>query len=566
MRVPIRVWMAAWLCLVVGAPTAPAQTSTPLPPAVSRSAQTPPAVPAWAAEARWYEVVVDRFRNGDAANDPEGTLPWLTSWPVSLPPTPPNFGGDLQGLSQKLPYLKELGVNTLCLSPIFAASPTSAPDLRHVADTLSVKGSTEQAPAETADPATWRFTAGDRVFLKLLADAHAQGFRVVVSAAFTERKLDALAPEMEQHLLAVTKRWLDPDQNGNPSDGVDGWRVTGVERLPRAFWQRWRTEVKKSNPNALLIAEVQDKPADWLKGDMFDVVVNDRVGQAVSRFFAADDPNYTLDKFFKELDAIRGEFPPATNVALLNRLSSKDAGRLLNHIVEAGTKQQDKPNVSPALVEQTTEADLARWRLANIFLHYYVGAPLTYYGDEVGMTELVRGVCTPMWWPDLPGKETKAPDYRGDSYALVRMLHTVRQVHEAARRGTYRPILLDGKKQVLIFGRKTPGKEVVLAMNYGDQPQRVKFELGKPGQLVGVLTPQLAARARKQSTNQPARRSASTKIPDLNYGKGRQPVNRNGQVTLDLKPQSMRLLLVWDEEPQKPAKTKKETKSAAKKK
>ena len=559
MRVTLEVWMILWSCLTVGATLAPTQTSAPAADKATGSAPTAPDVPTWAAEARWYEVVVDRFHSGEASNDPEGTVPWS----VSLPPDAQtsatlSFGGDLQGLSQKLPYVRALGANALCLSPIFADCSTGGSDLRHVAGSLSARSGSEQNPEETADSATWRFTPGDRVFLKLLPDAHAQGLRVVVTAAFAEQKLEKLTPEAEQNLLAATKRWLDPDQNGDPSDGVDGWRITEVERLPRVFWQRWRTGVKKINPDALLIAEVRDDPTDWLKGDTFDVIVNDRAGQAVARFFAQADPSYTLDKFFKELDALRGELPHDTNVALLNRLSSRGSGRLLDRIVAAGEKKQDKPGAPPTTPHQATEADLARWRLAHIFLHYYVGAPLTWYGDEVGMTESVQGLCTPMWWPDLPGKETKSPDYRGDFYALMQMLHTVREVHEPVRRGTYRTILLDGEKKVLIFGRKVQGKEVVLALNYGDQPQRVKFALGKPGQLVGVLTPQLTARMRNRSANQPARRSASTKIPELNYGKGRQPVNQAGEVTLDLKPQSMRLLLAWDEEPQKPAKQKKE--------
>ena len=572
MRLPIGVWVAGWCCLVVGltsvlaqAPgekqaaaqeqaTTPETQTAPTGSGTATIAQAQPAVPTWASEARWYEVVVEDFRDGAAPTYPEN---------------PPRSGGDLQGLSQKLPYLKELGVNALCLAPIFAASPSATTNLLHVAEALSAKDSAEQAVAETADPATWRFTPGDRVFLKFLADAHAQGLRVVVSAALTAEELNQLTPEVERTLFAGTQRWLDPDRDGNPSDGVDGWRIAGVERLPHACWQRWRTHVKRVNPDALLIADVQDKPADWLKGDMFDVVINDRVGRAVARFFAQADSSYTLEKFCAELDAIRGELPHDTNVALLNRTSSSDSDRLLGYLAKVRAAKPVEGHVQPA-PRDPTEGDLVRWRLANIFLHYYVGAPLTYYGDEVGMAGSSAGLGERMWWSDLPNQKHITRLYRGDLYALVRMLHTVREVHEAVRVGAYRSILLDGEKQVLVFGRKVPGKEVVLALNYGDNPQRVKFALGKPGQLVGVLTPQLTVPTGKRSgrnpprasSNQSTRKHASTKIPDLNYGKGRQLVSQAGEVTLDLKPESMRLLLVWDEEPQKPAKQEEQRKNA----
>ena len=90
--------------------------------------------PEWAKNAIWYQIMVDRFRNGSTANDGPNTRDWRQEWY-----TPSDWegqdgqtfynhfvfrrqcGGDLQGLRRQLPYLKSLGVNALYLLPVFEA-------------------------------------------------------------------------------------------------------------------------------------------------------------------------------------------------------------------------------------------------------------------------------------------------------------------------------------------------------------------------------------------------------------------------------------------------------------
>ena len=91
-------------------------TSTPTGTPVPASKLT---VPTWAQDARWYHVYVPRFHNGDRSNDPPGALPWTAIWPATSLPTASEaakldtrqYGGDLQGLQKRLPYLGDLGIN-----------------------------------------------------------------------------------------------------------------------------------------------------------------------------------------------------------------------------------------------------------------------------------------------------------------------------------------------------------------------------------------------------------------------------------------------------------------------
>lgn len=71
-------------------------------------------VPTWAKDAVWYQIFPERFANGDPTNDPPGTEPW-----GGVPKRDNYFGGDLQGIINRLDYLQDLGINAIYLNPIF---------------------------------------------------------------------------------------------------------------------------------------------------------------------------------------------------------------------------------------------------------------------------------------------------------------------------------------------------------------------------------------------------------------------------------------------------------------
>jgi glycosidase len=163
--------------------------------------------PDWARSAVWYQIFPERFRNGETSNDPgdyefETLVPWTGNWWDTLPGEahgPHNFytgngnvwrrryGGDIQGVRWALPYLRELGVNAIYFNPIFEGESMhkyDTADFRHVDDNFGVKGDIAQLQGETDDPATWQWTETDKIFLDFVADAHRQGFKVIVDGVF----------------------------------------------------------------------------------------------------------------------------------------------------------------------------------------------------------------------------------------------------------------------------------------------------------------------------------------------------------------------------------------------
>ena len=133
------------------------------PGAVTTNARKGPdfKTPDWVRDAVFYQIFPERFHNGNPANDPEGSEPW-----GSKPKLFNYMGGDLEGVIQKMDYLKDLGVNAIYFNPIFTA-PTS----NHKYNTANYM---------EVDPAF-----GDMdTFRRLIKKAHSMGIKVVLDAVF----------------------------------------------------------------------------------------------------------------------------------------------------------------------------------------------------------------------------------------------------------------------------------------------------------------------------------------------------------------------------------------------
>jgi cyclomaltodextrinase len=166
-----------------------------------------PNVPAWAVDAVFYQIFPERFRNGDPSNDPTHASlefpdvipkswkvsPWTGDWYARADWERESgddfydngvfnrrYGGDLQGVLDKLEYLENLGVNAIYFNPVFYGRSLHKYDgssMHHVDPHFGPDPSGDFAlmAEESSDPASWHWTAADKLFLKLLAEAHARG-------------------------------------------------------------------------------------------------------------------------------------------------------------------------------------------------------------------------------------------------------------------------------------------------------------------------------------------------------------------------------------------------------
>jgi glycosidase len=298
---------------------------------------------------------------------------------------------------------------------------------------------------------------------------------------------DGLHPDVESYLFAVVRRWMDPDGDGDPSDGVDGWRLDAADEVPSGFWRRFRRVVKGVNPEAIIVGEIWSDARWWLEGDQFDVVTNYRFSNAVLRLLTQDNRLYTATRFVDDLDAQREGYAHGTVLSMMNLLGSHDMER----VVTAMTDPQRHPVPGPDGRTRIPLRDLLppdedayrRMKLAAVFQFTYPGAPIVYYGDEVGMWGGDDPFCrAPMWWPHNPG-----PPIREDMHAWYKRLARLRRDRVELRRGGYDLILADDARRLLVYRRSEMNQAVITVLHYGDQPQEILLAMGDSARLDGVV-------------------------------------------------------------------------------
>jgi len=375
--------------------------------------------PSWVADAVFYQIFPDRFCNGDVANDPASVAAWGDA------PTRENFfGGDLQGVISKLDYLQDLGVNAIYLNPIFQARTNHRYD---TCDYFKV------------DP-----MLGDKAVLReLVRQVHARGMHIIFDGVFnhcgdgfkpfqdvmrhgadsqfadwflarsyplTTEPLNYLScggcvylpkfnhdnKQVQQFLLHVGRYWLE-------ETGMDGWRLDVPFKIEPSFWRKFRKAVKAVNPQAYLVGEVWREAGPWIKGDTFDGVTNYRLRDLIFDYvnttvLDAEDFGYEL----RTLLAAHGK----SASQMLNLLDSHDTPRVLT----------------------TFNGDVEKLRIAMTLQMTLPGAPMIYYGDEVGMLGETDPDCRRcMPWDEAP--------WNHEVQQFTRALTHLRQDHPALRCG-----------------------------------------------------------------------------------------------------------------------------------
>jgi cyclomaltodextrinase / maltogenic alpha-amylase / neopullulanase len=470
------------------------------------------------------------------------------------------YGGDLAGVLEKLDYLKDLGITALYFNPVFE-SPSlhkyDASSYHHIDANFGPNPAGDRAlmQGETDEASRWHWTAADSMFVRLVDEAHRRGIRVIIDGVFNHcgirfwafedvRKNQQASPyaawfdvvswddpatpkdefdykawwgfklhpefhedeggfpkSLREYFFAITRRWMDPNNDGDPSDGIDGWRLDVPNDVSPVFWRQWRNVVKGINPEAYIVGEIWDNASEWLNGDLFDAVMNYRYARAVVRFFIdTDGRRLTVTAFDAELKNIRASHPDEVNFVLQNLIDSHDTDRLASMIANANRTFDDKanPRQNPSYdVRKPTASERQVQRLVVLFQMTSLGAPMIYYGDEAGMWGGDDpDNRKPMVWPDitfdpeashpLRGQQRAPDSVRFDDSMLdyYRSVIGVRRQHPALRRGDMRPVVQDDAAGVYAFTRATDNDTVLVMINNSDREQRVRIPLAGPWQQV----------------------------------------------------------------------------------
>ncbi len=289
-----------------------------------------------------------------------------------------------------------------------------------------------------------------------------------------------LAPGPRRHIFEITKRWLAPD--GDASRGVDGWRLDVPGDIPHPFWRDWRKLVKETKPDAYITGEIWTWAQPWLEGDQFDAVMNYRFAVAAQEFFVNVDYASSPTAFAERCAEMINAYPYQVTLAQQNLFDSHDTDRLASMFVNpdlpydgANRIQDNGPSYSPAKPNAT---QWQRMRQAVTFQHTFVGAPMTYYGNEAGMwSPDDPSNRMPMTWKDLEPYDDPQVKFKPDLFDHYRRVIAIRHRLPALRLGSFSVLVADDETGVFAFKRQLGDQTVYVVLNRSDKKRTVSVPL-----------------------------------------------------------------------------------------
>ncbi len=218
----------------------------------------------------------------------------------------------------------------------------------------------------------------------------------------------------KKHILDITRRWMDPNGDGDGSDGVDGWRLDVAGEVGDAFWRDWRRVVKQINPDALVVAEIWENASEQLDGRTFDTqmfypFVYPLLEWLTNTTTQTREPTSSDDLVRAWRAAFTG--PVQTQLIHQTLVDSHDTDRVVNMLANPG-RMYDRENrvlerhhlkaEHPYVFEKPDVHAYALQKLIAAVQATYVGSPMIYYGDEIGMWGADDPCCRmPMAWHNV---------------------------------------------------------------------------------------------------------------------------------------------------------------------
>lgn len=338
--------------------------------------------PQWVENTVWYQIFPERFCNGNSSINPPECKEWK-SQKISFSDM---YGGDLEGIIQKLDYIKSLGISGIYLNPIFKSSS-------------SHKYNTDDY--EVIDPCF----GNEQTFIRLVNEAHKRDIRIMLDAVFNHSgwefdkwqdvvkngdssrykewfmvncfpikksgdskdknfytfafnkmmpKLNTNNREVMDYLIGLCKKWVSDWK-------IDAIRFDVGNEVSHRFLRRLRDEIKEINPDVYLVGEIWQDSINWLMGDEYDAVMNYPLTEGIKRFFNELQLNsYYLEYHYNRMISA---YPEQICRVQMNMFDSHDTIRLINSI--------DK------------NLDKFYQMFAVLFTLY--GSPSIYYGTEVAL-------------------------------------------------------------------------------------------------------------------------------------------------------------------------------------
>lgn len=472
--------------------------------------------PAWVKHAVFYQIFPERFCNGDPGNDvrtgeySQDGYPSIRmeNWEAK-PLTYEEghcldfYGGDLQGIQQKIPYLKELGVTALYLNPIFYAQSChkydcldyfhvdphfggdqALADLSKALHENGMKLILDISINHTGTAHRWFNRDGlyfektegaynnpnsvERSYYFFEPDNSYHGWWDLESMPTLNYTSDALREIVYRGENSALKKWLKAPYS------IDGWRFdvadvfarNGRVQLAHTLWPEIRKSIRQENEQAYILAEDWGDCAQYLQGSEWDSPMNYYgCGRVIRSFYGEPDlfmmrhpvlsrmkSNMTAEDLEHRVMQHLAKLPFALWQNQFNLFDSHDTSRF---------------HTNP----QITDAD---FRGAALFQFLLVGAPSIYYGDEAdadGIYGTNEGCRYPMPW--------SKPFQNGEKYRLYHRLAHLKKEHAALSEGGMKFLYAHG--DVFAIARFWGEDILVGVISKSDEEETIRLPLGAAG-------------------------------------------------------------------------------------
>lgn len=471
--------------------------------------------PEWVKSAVFYQIFPERFCNGDPSNDmqsgeltvngfpsihmdwDQAPLEWVDGHCLDF------FGGDLQGIRAKIPYLKELGVTAVYLNPIFEAPSVHKYDC---IDYFHVD----------------KHFGGDEALAELCRALHENGMKLILDISinhtgaahkwfnrdglYFDKSIGAFnnpdAPERRYYFFhegntytewkgvhdmptlnytsqelrdiiyrrpdSVLRKWLRPPYS------IDGWRFdvadvfarNGEHQLAHELWPEIRQAIREENPQAYILAEDWGDCAQYLQGTEWDSPMN---------YFGFGRP---VRQLLGENDWFQMDSPTLRGCNF--QLSAEDfEGRVLDHLGRMPyALQENQFNLfdSHDIARLSSDPDVPfdHWRGVVCLQFAMPGAPSIYYGDEAdigGWFHSMEGCRFPMPW----GKEIQDTE----AYRMIHTLSHLKTSRKALQEGGFK--FLYAKDRIAAISRFTGDEAFVAVLSTDEKEQTITLPLGAIG-------------------------------------------------------------------------------------
>lgn len=396
------------------------------------------------------------------------------------------FGGNFNGIREKLDYLEELGVGIIYLSPIFKAYSNHRYDTGDYLKVDELLGTEDD-------------------FKRLLDAAHEKGMKIILDGVFNHSGADSLyfnkfgtydslgayqsksSPYYDWYYF---KKFPDeyacwwgcdnvPDLNKSNKDyralvfgkngvvekwqklGADGWRLDVVDELPIDFVNLLIKKIKSVNKDALVIGEVWEDASTkvsygelrpYLLGDQLDGTMNYPFMNAIIAYVRDGD-----EKFFKDtVQSILENYPKETVYCLMNSLGTHDTVRIINALSDVRAHGWSKTHkLGYKLPDSEYEKAKKKLYLASVLQFTLPGIPSIFYGDEAGL----QGFDDPINRRPYPwGSEDK------EILAHYKKLGRIRRENRAVFSGGFN---MRDEQGLVAYERAGGDDEILIAVNAG---------------------------------------------------------------------------------------------------